>query len=187
MQHINGIDVSRLKETVSAIEQHPSLGKFSFRVNNRWVDGAYNHSAIQSFYGGGQEDETRKRPFIIGSDKPELLLGEDTEPNPAEYVLHALAGCLTTAIVYHAAAKGYRLKKVESILEGNLDLGGFLGASTDARKGYETINIQFNIEGDLTDEQKNEILQLGPRFSPVFDIITNRVPVSLSLLPSHSS
>jgi uncharacterized OsmC-like protein len=184
--NINGVNVNRLKETVSAIEKHPGLGKFSFRVSNRWVHGAYNHSAIQGFYGGGQEDDSRKRPFILGSDKPEMLLGEDTEPNPAEYVLHALAGCLTQAIVYHAAAKGYHLEKVESTLVGNLDLGGFLGTSTGSRNGYEAINIQFIIEGDLTDEQKKEILQLGPRFSPVFDIITNKVPVSVSLLPAHS-
>jgi uncharacterized OsmC-like protein len=178
---INGVNVGRLQETVSAIEKQPGLGRFSFRVNNRWVHGAYNHSAIQGFYGGGQEDDTRKRPFIIGSDKPELLLGEDTEPNPAEYVLHALAGCLTTAIVYHAAALGYQLEKVESILEGSLDLGGFLGVHTEARNGYEAINIRFIIEGDLTEEQKKEILELGQRFSPVFDIITNKVPVSVSL------
>jgi uncharacterized OsmC-like protein len=179
--NINGVNVGRLKETVSAIEKHPGLGIFSFRVNNRWVQGAYTHSAIQGFYGGGQEDDTRKRPFILGSDKPEMLLGEDTEPNPAEYVLHALAGCLTTAIVYHAAALGYRLEKVESTLEGKLDLGGFLGVNTHTRNGYEAISIRFTIEGDLTEEQKKEILQLGPRFSPVFDIITNKVPVSVSL------
>ena len=179
--NINGVNVKKLKETVTAIEKHPGLGKFSFRVSNRWVHGAYNHSAIQGFYGGGQEDETRTKPFIIGSDKPEMLLGEDTEPNPAEYVLHALAGCLTTAIVYHAAAKGYHLQKVESTLVGSLDLGGFLGTSTQSRNGYEEISIRFTIEGDLTEEQKKEILQLGPRFSPVFDIITNKVPVSVSL------
>jgi uncharacterized OsmC-like protein len=182
---INGVNVKRLKETVSAIENHPGLGKFSFRVSNRWVHGAYNHSAIQGFYGGGQEDDTRQRPFIVGSDKPEFLLGEDTEPNPSEYVLHALASCLTTAMVYHAAALGYKLDKVESVLEGNLDLGGFLGTNAQARNGYETINIRFTIEGDLTEQQKEEILQLGPRFSPVFDIITNKVPISLCL--SHSS
>ena len=85
-------------------------------------------------------------------------MGEDTEPNPAEFVLHALAGCLTTAIVYHAAALGYSLEKVESTLEGKLDLGGFLGIDAVTRNGYEEINIRFTIEGDLTEEQKNEIL-----------------------------
>jgi uncharacterized OsmC-like protein len=181
MANINGVNVRRLKETVSAIEKTPALGKFSFRVINRWVHGAYNHSAIQGFYGGGQEDDSRKKPFIIGNDKPEMLLGEDTEPYPAEYVLHALAGCMTTAIVYHAAALGYNLEKVESTLEGRLDLGGFLGIGSDTRNGYEEIKIRFTIEGDLTEEQKKEILQLGPRFSPVFDIITNKVPVSVIL------
>ena len=178
---INGINVKKLKETVSAIQNEPDLGKFSFRVNNRWVLGAYNHSAIQGFYGAGQEDSSRMKPFILGSDKPEFLLGEDTEPNPSEYVLHALAGCLTTAIVYHAAALGYRLEKVESTIEGIVNLQGFLGIPSPTRNGYEQINIRFTIEGDLTEQEKQEILQLGPRFSPVFDIITNKVPVSLRL------
>lgn len=178
---INGVNVNRLKQTVIDIENEPDLGKFSFRVSNRWVQGAYNHSAIQGFSGGGQEDDTRKKPFIIGNDAPEVLLGEDTEPNPAEFVLHALAGCMTTAIVYHAAALGYRLEKVESRLTGNMDLQGFLGIKSDTRNGYEQISIQFIIEGDITEQQKQEILQFGPRFSPVFDIITNKVPVSVKL------
>jgi uncharacterized OsmC-like protein len=178
---INGVNVNRLKQTVAAIENEPGLGKFSFRVSNRWVQGAYNHSAIQGFSGGGQEDDTRKRPFIVGNDEPEILLGEDTEPNPAEFVLHALAGCMTTAIVYHAAVLGYHLEKVESRLTGNMDLHGFLGIDPDTRNGYDQINIQFTIEGDITEQQKQEILQLGPRFSPVFDIITNKVPVSVKL------
>ena len=178
---INGVNVNRLKQTVTDIENEPGLGKFSFRVSNRWVQGAYNHSAIQGFSGGGQEDDTRKRPFIIGNDEPEVLLGEDTEPNPAEFVLHALAGCMTTAIVYHAAALGYRLEKVESRLTGNMDLQGFLGINSYTRNGYDQISIQFTIEGDITEQQKQEIVQFGPRFSPVFDIITNKVPVSVTL------
>lgn len=180
-KNINGINVNRLEQTVKAIEKHPGLGRFSFRVSNRWVLGAYNHSAIQGFYGGGQEDDSRQRPFIIGNDKPEVLLGEDTEPNPAEYILHALAGCLTTAIVYHAAALGYKLEKVESSLVGSLDMQGFLGIDPHTRNGYEEISIRFTIEGDITEQQKQEILQLGPRFSPVFDMITNKVPVSVKL------
>lgn len=178
---INGVNVNRLKQTVTAIENEPGLGKFSFRVSNRWVQGAYNHSSIQGFSGGGHEDDTRKKPFIIGNDEPEILLGEDTEPNPAEFLLHALAGCMTTAIVYHAAALGYRLEKVESQLTGDMDLQGFLGINSDIRKGYDQISIRFTIEGDITELQKQEILQFGPRFSPVFDIITNKVPVSVKL------
>jgi uncharacterized OsmC-like protein len=122
----------------------------------------------------------RKEPFLQENDEPYVLLGQDNAPNPVEFVLHALAGCLTTSMVYHAAAKGYEVSKVSSTLEGELDLRGFLGMDDKVRKGYKKINVRFDIEGDLTDEQKQDMLGLT-RFSPVFDIVSNAVPVEITL------
>jgi uncharacterized OsmC-like protein len=108
-------------------------------------------------------------------------LGTGKGPNPVEYLLTALAACVTTSLVYHAAAKGIVLKSVESRLEGDIDLQGFLGLSEDVRKGYQGIRMFFKIDADVPEEQLEELVQLGPTYSPVFDSITKGVPVSVSL------
>jgi uncharacterized OsmC-like protein len=128
-----------------------------------------------------QEDTSRTKPFILDADEPDVLLGEDHGANPVKYVLHALAACVTTALVYHAAAHGIRIDEVEPRLEGDLDLRGFLGISDEVRNGYENIRMTFRVKADVPDDQLEELCQMGPRFSPVFDIITNRVPVSVRL------
>ena len=79
-------------------------------------------STIRSFYRAGPEDESRAKAFVIDAGEPAILLGTDTGANPAEYLLHALAACLTTSIVYVAAARGVRLTEVESTLEGDMDV-----------------------------------------------------------------
>ena len=132
---INGVDTGRLFETVESIRKSPNLAVFRFRLNNNWLGGAHNESIIQNFYGAGEEDSTRKKPFVIDADEPAVLLGADKAPNPVEYLLHALAACVTTSMVYHAAAKGIRITEVESRVEGKLDLRGFLGLSEGVPPG----------------------------------------------------
>ncbi len=184
---LNGVDLRRLSQSISAIAAAPILGKFEFRLKNEWVNGGYNESVIHDFYGFGQEDKSREEPFVIASDEPDVLFGTDKAPNPIEYVLHALAGCLTTSLVYHAAARGYEIKKVRSWFEGDLDLRGMLGINGAKRNGLEQIRIGFDIEGDFSEEEKDEILQFGAAHSPVFDIIRNPVPVKISLSEKVSS
>ncbi|MCP9470747.1 MAG: OsmC family protein [Nitrospira sp.] len=175
---INGVDVDRLGETVKAIQQNPSLATSQFRATNRWINGGHNRSTIQGFYAAGQEDTTRSRPFVLDAGEPPVLLGNDEGANPVEYVLHALAACLTTSLVYHAAARGIRIESVESTLEGDLDLQGFLGLSDQVRRGYKEVRVNFTITSDATAEQLKELT----KFSPVHDIISNPVPVSISIV-----
>lgn len=174
---INGVNVDRLGETVQAITASPSLGRAQFRAKNRWVSGGHNRSTIQSFYAAGQEDSSSTETFTLDADEPPVLLGEDQGANPAEYALHALAACLTTSLVYHAAARGIRIDSVESSLEGDLDVQGFLGLSDHVRRGYQRIRANFVIESDAPADQLKELA----RFSPIYDTIANPVPVSINI------
>lgn len=178
---INGVDTGRLFETVESIRKSPNLAVFRFRLNNNWLGGGRNKSMIQNFYGAGEENSTRKKPFVIDADEPAVLLGSDKAPNPVEYLLHALAACVTTSMVYHAAAKGIRITEVESRVEGKLDLRGFLGLSEDVPPGYENIQMLFKVKADVRDDQLTDVLALGPKFSPVFDSVTRPVAVSVRL------
>jgi uncharacterized OsmC-like protein len=177
---LNGVDVDKLFETINAIKNAPVIAKFKFRANNKWIKGGHNRTTIKNFY-GTQKDHVHDKPFELDADEPPLLLGEDNGPNPVEYALTALAACVTTSIVYHAAAKGIKLNAVESRLEGDIDLRGFLGLSKDVPRGYKEIRMYFKIDADVPDDKLQELVQLGPTYSPVFDTITRAVPVSVQL------
>ncbi len=174
---INGVDVERMGATVQAVQKNHDLAAFKFRATNQWFNGGHNRSTIKSFYGAGQEDTVRTKPFVLDADEPPVLLGEDQGANPAEYVLHALAACLTTSMVYHAAARGIRIESMVSTLEGDLDLQGFLGLSDQVRPGYKNIRARFTVKSDASPEQLRELA----KFSPVHDIISNPVPVTIDI------
>ena len=177
---LNGVNVDQLFGNINALKDAPVLGKFKFRANNKWINGGHNQTIINNFHGLQQEHD-HADPFELDADEPPLLLGEDIGPNPVEYALTALAACVTTALVYHAAAKGIKLNSVEARLEGDIDLRGFLGISDDVRRGYENIRIYYKIDADVPDEQLEELVQMGTKYSPVFDTITNPVTVSAQL------
>ncbi|MDX1449232.1 MAG: OsmC family protein [Acidimicrobiia bacterium] len=177
----NGIDTATLFATLDAIEANPELARFQFRARNRWIDGPHNRSQIKDFYGAGSEDTTRTETFELVSGEPQVLLGTDTGPNPAEFLLHALAGCLTTSLVYVAAARGVHLTEVTSTLEGNMDLRGALGLDDDYRNGFTDIKVTFAIKGDATEEQLQKVMDRATARSAVFDIVTNGVPVEVDV------
>jgi uncharacterized OsmC-like protein len=177
---VNGVDLDRLSGTIEAVSADSALARFQFRARNHWIDGGYSRTTIQGFYGAGQEDTTRTQPFTVDSDEPPVLLGENRAPNTVEYVLHALAACVSGTIVYHAAARGMALDGLECTIQGDLDLRGFLGLDSSVRPGYEQIRVAIKAAGDLDDDQLAELASLT-RFSPVRDIVSNPVPVAIDV------
>ncbi len=176
---INGVNIAQLSSTVDLIKDKPGIAKFNFRAHNKWINGGHNRTTVKDFYGAGQEDTSRTKPHVFDADEPQVLLGEDHGANPVEFVLTALASCLTTSLVYHAAAQGIELEEVESKLEGDLDLHGFLGLSDKIRNGYKNIRVTFKVKGDAPDKKLEELVQLAQKRSPVFDIVSHPVPVSV--------
>ncbi|HTY72358.1 MAG TPA: OsmC family protein [Actinomycetes bacterium] len=177
---LNGVDLERLSGTVEAVTAEPSLGHFQFRARNEWIDGGHSRTTIQGFYGAGQEDTSRERPFVLESDEPPVLLGRNQAANAGEYALQALAACLTGTLVYHAAARGVELDAVECTVHGDLDVQGFLGLNGEVRPGYERIQVTIKVDGDLDDAQLAEVASLA-QFSPVRDTIVNPVTVGIDV------
>jgi uncharacterized OsmC-like protein len=177
---INGVNVDQLFKTIELVKNQPEIAQFKFRAKNTWVDGTHNRATIKDFYGALQEDDSRE-PLIFEIDEPPVLCGLNLGANPVEYLLAALSGCLTTSMVAHAAARGIELKKVESRYEGDLDLQGFLGLSEEVPVGYQNIRVYFKIEADLSDEQKEDLIKMAQKYSPVYNSIAKPVPVSVSL------
>lgn len=174
---LNGVDVDQLMETIGNVKQEPALGASKFRVTNKWISGGHNRSQAQDFYAAGREDDTRTRPHVMEADEPAILVGTDKGANPVEHLLHALAACLTTSMVYHAAARGIEIQELESQLEGDLDVRGFMGIAPDVRKGYQNIRVNFKVKSDAKPEQLKELCQ----YSPVFDTVRNPVAVTINV------
>jgi uncharacterized OsmC-like protein len=176
---LNGLDITQMMETVAALKDDPSLAKFNFRARNQWIDGGENRSTIQGFYGAGQEDDSREKPFEYTNGEPPVLLGNNEGANPVEYLLHALAGCVTTSMVLHAAARGIRLTELSTELDGDMDLQGFLGLAENTFPGYERIRIKMDVKADCSDEELEDLLEFVREHSPVCSTVCKPVPVEI--------
>lgn len=179
-KHVNGVNVDQLVRTIDLIKAKPELARFQFRARNAWVAGTHNRATVKDFYGAGAADDTRE-PLVFDLDEPPVLCGQNLGANPVEYLLVALSGCLTTSLVAHAAAKAIEVKKVSSRYEGDLDLRGFLGLSDEVPVGYQNIRVYFTVEADIPEGQKEELVRMAQKYSPVFNSVTKGVPVSVHL------
>jgi uncharacterized OsmC-like protein len=176
---LNGLDLEAMTGTVQAIQADPSLAQFEFRARNRWIDGGENRSRIRDFYGAGAEDRSRTEDFEFTNGEPPVLLGDNEGANPVEFLLHALAGCVTTTTVLHAAARGIRIERLATELSGNIDLQGLLGLDDSVSPGYESIRIRMDIEADCTDEELDALIGFAEKHSPVCNTVCRPVPVTI--------
>lgn len=176
---VNGLDVNAAMNTIAAIKSDPSLAKFQFRARNHWVTGGENRSTIRDFWGAGAEDTSRTADFVFTNGEPPVLLGENEGANPVEFLLHALAGCVTTTTVLHAAAKGITISELSTELEGEIDVQGLLGLDKMVSPGYQQIRIKMHIVADCSDEELDELLSIAQNHSPVCTTVCRPVPVTI--------
>lgn len=174
---INGLDVNAAVATIAAIKSDPSLAKFQFRARNMWVNGGENRSVIRDFYGAGQEDASRKSAFEFTNGEPPVLLGHNEGANPVEFLLHALAGCVTTTFVLHAMARGIAIRELSTELSGDLDLQGLLGLDDGVPAGYEQIRIKMHVQADCSEQELDDLLAYAQQHSPVCNTVCRPVPV----------
>ena len=175
----NGLDMEALVGTVEALKQDPALAHFEFRATNRWINGGENRSRVKEFYGAGCEDESRTQAYEFTNGEPPVLLGANEGANPVEFLLHALAGCVTTTTVLHAAARGIQIERLSTELVGSIDLQGLLALDDSVPVGYEQIQIKMDIKADCSEEELDELLAFAQDHSPVYNTICGPVPVTV--------
>jgi uncharacterized OsmC-like protein len=176
----NGVDTATLFATLDAVKAAPHAAKFQFRADNEWISGTHSRGTIHGFYGVGAE-RTHERSFHFDADHPAVLVGRDNGPTPVEYVLHALAACLTAGLANIAAARGVRLTEVRSTVSGDIDLNGILGLDPEVRNGYQGITVRMTVKGDAPADKLRQIVEQSRARSAVYDIITNQVPVTIEV------
>lgn len=177
---MNGVDTPTLFATLDAVRSQPALARFQFRATNRWESGTHSRSRIQSFRGAGAE-QMHAHEFTFDGDHPKVLVGGDRGPTPVEFLLHAIAACITAGIGNIASARGVTLTSVETSVEGDIDLRGILGLSDEVRNGYEQMRVNVRIAGDASPETLERIVQQSRARSAVYDVLTNGVPVAVSV------
>jgi uncharacterized OsmC-like protein len=177
--HRNGVDTATLFATLDAVKQTPAAASFQFRAHNEWVDGTHSQSTISDFFGVGEE-RSHAREFVFDADHPAVLVGQDRGPTPVEFLLHALAACLTAGIANIASARKVTLTEVRSTVTGDIDLNGILGLQ-DVRNGYQQVSVSFVIKGDAPEDVLRQIVEQSRQRSAVYDVITHGVPVDIEV------
>ncbi len=180
---LNGVDTPTLFATLDAVKAQPEIAKFQFRARNTWISGTHSRSTGPAFHGAGQEMQHQHDTELV-FDHPAVLVGTDHGPTPVEYLLHAIAACLTAGVANVAAARGVALTKVSSTVEGDVDLLGILGLAPDdsVRNGYEQIRVTFHVEGDADEQTLRGIVEQSRRRSAVYDALTNPTPVVIDVV-----
>ena len=173
----NGVDVGQLMKVIGSIEADTGYAKFQWRATNHWIDGELSRSEIKGFYAGNNEDSTRKEEFTLDADEPPIASGQNRAPNSMEYLLHALATCLTGTLVNHAAVRGVEIEAVDSSYAGDMDVRGLFGLSDDVRKGFSKVAVNMRVKSEASVKELTEMAL----FSPVYDVISNSLPVEFTL------
>ena len=176
----NGVDTPTLFATLDVVKGQPELAKFQFRATNRWIRGTNSRSRIEPFKGAGGV-HAHKGVHEYDADHPAVLVGGDEAPTPVEFLLHAIAACITSGIANIAAARGVTLTEVRSTVEGDIDLLGILGLSDQVRNGYEKIRVSFEIKGDAPPEKLRQIVEQSRARSAVYDVLSHGVPVEITV------
>ncbi len=178
----NGVDTPALFATLDAVRQQNEIAQFQFRASNTWVSGTHSRSSISGFY-GAMAERTHDHETVLDADHPQVLVGTDQGPSPVEFLLHALAACLTAGIANVAAARGVTLTSVTSTVEGDIDLLGILGLGDESvRNGYRQVRATFHITGDADEDVLRQIVEQSRRRSAVYDALTKPTPVSVDVV-----
>ncbi len=173
----NGVDVGQIMDVIGAIEADPGYARFQWRATNQWIDGGVSRSRIKDFFAGNAEDTTRKEAFTLDADEPAIAAGQNSAPNSMEYVLHALATCLTGTLVYHAAVRRIRIETVESSYTGDMDVRGLFGLADDVRKGFNKVTVNMRVKSEASVEELTELAL----YSPVYEMVSRSLPVEFAL------
>jgi uncharacterized OsmC-like protein len=176
----NGVNVQALLDARQALTGAPEAAQFTWRASTEWVNGTHSQSTVEGFHGLGSE-QLHRSTFTFDADHPEVFASEDKGATPVEYVLVALASCLTAGVAAVAQNREIQLRSVKATIEGDMDILGILGADPEVRNGFDGIRVRYEIDADASPEEIAGLVAQSQKRSAVFDIITNPTNVAVEL------
>lgn len=177
-EKLNGIDTQALYDTIDAIKADPKKASCKFFATTMWQQGTISKTNVSHYELGGEDIP---QDYTILVDEPSALLGADSAPNPQMVLYAALNTCVLNTFIVNAAAKGIRIDSLEFELEGELDLRGFLGIDESVNPGYDSLTMLCRVTGNGSEEQYQECLEAGTKYSPNFQTISKAVKINYRL------
>ena len=179
----NGVNVTALLGAREALTEAPEAARFKWRTTSEWVGGTHTKSAVEKYFGLGEE-QSHRQAYNYDTDHPEVFASEDNGSTPVEFVLVGLAGCLTAGIAAVAQNRGIQLRSVRATLEGGMDIQGILGIDGDVRNGFDSVKVSYEIDADASQEEIEAVVAQSQKRSAVFDIMTNPTDVYVEVSKS---
>jgi uncharacterized OsmC-like protein len=176
----NGVNVQALLEAREVLAGAPDAAQFTWRASSKWEDGVHSTTSIENFFGLGAE-QSHKSETVFDADHPAVFAAQDNGITPIEYLLVGLASCLTAGVASVAQHRGIQLRSVESTVEGNHDIRGFLGVDSDVRNGFNDVKVTFSIDADASREEIEALVAQSQKRSAVFDALTNPTEVTVEV------
>lgn len=173
---INNFNLEALGEYVELITNKPVEAIAALGITANWKGGVTTEITTHSKKIGSTLVEKQFKYLI---DEPNELLGNDLHPNPQDYILGGMAGCMMVGFVAGATAKGIKLEHVSLTIVGELDLRGFLEVSPDASVGFETLQFNFIVKGSGIQEDYDAIAEHVRKISPGYNTIANPVKITI--------
>lgn len=99
--------------------------------------------------------------------------GSGREACSGDMLLEALVACAGVTMNAVATALGYPLRNAVVRAEGDLDFRGTLGVDKEAPVGFRDIRLHFDIDGDLSEEQRATLLKLTERYCVIYQTLRN--------------
>ena len=176
----NGVNVEALLGARAALTEAPAAAQFQWRATTEWQNGTHSRSTVERFFGLGEEQSHRSR-YTFEADHPEIFASEDNGITPVEYILVALASCLTAGIAAVAQNRDIQLRSVAASIEGAMDVRGILGVDSDVRNGFSNIKVTYRIDADASPDEIRALVAQSQKRSAVYDIITNPTNVTVQV------
>ena len=117
------------------------------------------------------------RDFSFLIDEPAAFGGGDSAPNPVEYELASLAGCMNVVIQLVAKERGVEVRGLRLTVTGELDPARLMGLPSDNRAGYMAIELVADVDSDSSAEEIETVLRISESRCPVSDNLSNVTPV----------
>lgn len=176
----NGVDTAALLGAREALTAAPEAAEFTWQATCTWVHGTHSKATVERFSGLGAE-HTHRQAFRFDADHPECFASQDLGATPAEYVLVALASCLTAGVAAVAQHREIQLRSVTATLEGDMNVLGILGADPEVRNGFDSIRVRFDVDADASPADIEALVAQSQKRSAVFDVITNPTAVTVEV------
>ena len=176
-RQLNDVNVAKIKEFDAMMRANPALAKTTVKLKSSWHRGTKALVEVGTIQALGQDLFPRTRRFWITTDDPDVLGGVDSAPTPAETLVAALAGCVTSGIAGNAALFDVPIDAIDIDMEADMDFRGLLGHDKSVRNGFSDIRYTVTIKSAAPEDRVRRCKETIDRKSPVRDTLANPVRI----------